>query len=239
MSDLNSFTTGPVSDPRARRSTNVADKIRAMIVSNELRPGDKLPTEDKLCKSFNVSRTTLREAVQTLRAVGLLEVTPGRGSFISVPRPEPLLKDLMLCSRMGAVSTRDARLLHAGILLDSARVACQAPADERRTLGILTVATGASAEENVRLDTHWQLRIMELAGNKLATTVVEALLCLLQNETQHRLRESDEIMRVMTNQIKVNQAIADGNQQAAYRLMASYLGVPLPIPAVNGNAMAA
>lgn len=62
---------------KVRRSTAVADCLREMITSGQLKPGDKLPTEEKLCQHFGVSRTTLREAVQSLRSAGILEVTPG------------------------------------------------------------------------------------------------------------------------------------------------------------------
>lgn len=71
--------------PRSRRSATIAESLRALITGGQLKPGDKLPTEAMLCQQFGVSRTTLREAIQMLRTNGLLEVTPGRGSFVRVP----------------------------------------------------------------------------------------------------------------------------------------------------------
>lgn len=54
--------------PRTRRSTVIADHLKSMIASGHLTPGDRLPTEEKLCTHFGVSRTTLRESIQILRA---------------------------------------------------------------------------------------------------------------------------------------------------------------------------
>jgi GntR family transcriptional repressor for pyruvate dehydrogenase complex len=51
----------------------VADQIRAGIESGELLPGDSLPTEHALAAEFDVSRSTIREALRVLRAQGLVQ----------------------------------------------------------------------------------------------------------------------------------------------------------------------
>ena len=51
--------------------------------AGELRPGDKLPPERELAEQFGVSRTAVREAVKALHEKGLIEVQPGKGTFIS------------------------------------------------------------------------------------------------------------------------------------------------------------
>ena len=53
------------------------------VVEGRLRPGEKLPNELELARELGVSRTTLREAVRTLAAQGVLEVRRGRGTFVS------------------------------------------------------------------------------------------------------------------------------------------------------------
>ena len=52
-------------------------------MAGELRPGDKLPPERELAEQFGVSRTAVREAVKALHEKGLIEVQPGKGTFIS------------------------------------------------------------------------------------------------------------------------------------------------------------
>ena len=47
--------------------------LRHMIASGELGPGSKFPTEPELCERLGVSRSSLREAVRTLGALGVIE----------------------------------------------------------------------------------------------------------------------------------------------------------------------
>ena len=60
----------------------VINKITDAIVSGELKPGDRLPPELELISEMHVSRNTLRAAIQTLRAYGVLEVRRPEGTFV-------------------------------------------------------------------------------------------------------------------------------------------------------------
>ena len=65
-------------------SQQTADRLYTMIaVERCFAPGDKLPNELEWSASLGVSRTTLREAVRTLCARGVLEVRRGKGTFVS------------------------------------------------------------------------------------------------------------------------------------------------------------
>ncbi len=65
-------------------SQNVANKISDMIfLEKKYGPNDKLPNENKLAEELGVSRTTIREAVKTLVANGVLTVIRGRGTFVT------------------------------------------------------------------------------------------------------------------------------------------------------------
>ncbi|MBD3003251.1 MULTISPECIES: FadR/GntR family transcriptional regulator [unclassified Streptomyces] len=68
-----------------------ADGLRAMIAKGELTPGQQLPAEPELCARLGVSRGSLREAVRSLAALGLLESRHGSGTFISALRPGQML----------------------------------------------------------------------------------------------------------------------------------------------------
>lgn len=60
----------------------VINKITDAIISGELKPGDKLPPELELIETLQVSRNSLRSAIQTLRAYGVLEVRRPEGTFV-------------------------------------------------------------------------------------------------------------------------------------------------------------
>lgn len=60
-----------------------AQKIKMMIIQREMKPGDRLPTEKELTELFDVSRSTLREAMKFLRAENVVVIRQGSGTFVS------------------------------------------------------------------------------------------------------------------------------------------------------------
>jgi DNA-binding FadR family transcriptional regulator len=67
-----------------RAADGVGAQIRQRIESGELRPGDRLPSERELAAQFNVSRNTVREAIRSLEAAGVVQLKKGAtgGAFI-------------------------------------------------------------------------------------------------------------------------------------------------------------
>lgn len=73
----------------------VRDKIADIIDENDLKPGDKLPSEHELIKKLNVSRHTVRKALSGLERNGIVSRKQGKGTFLSVPRLKQELPYLM------------------------------------------------------------------------------------------------------------------------------------------------
>lgn len=71
---------GPASGEVASR--RLASKLRAVIQSGELQPGDRLPSERELAATHGVARNTAREAVRQLSEAGLVTAQHGRGVFV-------------------------------------------------------------------------------------------------------------------------------------------------------------
>ena len=63
-------------------SRQVADQLEKMIVDGTYPVGEKIPTEPELTEMFSVSRNTLREAIQSLTAAGILVVKQGDGTYV-------------------------------------------------------------------------------------------------------------------------------------------------------------
>jgi DNA-binding FadR family transcriptional regulator len=71
LAEDNAVALRRVAKPSTRlRSDVVAAQLKEMILSGELRPGDRLPPEADLCREFGVSRMTIREATQSLKGLG-------------------------------------------------------------------------------------------------------------------------------------------------------------------------
>lgn len=70
-----------------RISAAVVDHVKTLILDGRLQPGDRLPSERKLCELMGVARVTVREAMRVLEAGGLVEIGVGRRGGAVVTKP--------------------------------------------------------------------------------------------------------------------------------------------------------
>ena len=101
--------------PRPKLSARVVDELRAQLLSGDIPPGRKLPTESKLTESFGVSRTVIREALAALAADGLVEARQGAGVFV-VNRP---------ASAFGALASEMGRRVSTALNVLEVRLAIE------------------------------------------------------------------------------------------------------------------
>lgn len=79
-----------VSTPAGRRgllTEHIARRLERDILTGELPVGHKLPSERELAGQFNASRNVVREVLRRLEAKELIQVAPGRGSFVAERDP--------------------------------------------------------------------------------------------------------------------------------------------------------
>ncbi|MTI60441.1 MAG: FadR family transcriptional regulator [Firmicutes bacterium] len=67
---------------RESLSRQVFEQLKQQIITGKWEPGEKIPSENELSEMLNVSRVTIREALQTLVALDLLEKKQGEGTFV-------------------------------------------------------------------------------------------------------------------------------------------------------------
>ena len=61
------------------------EQINQLLSSGHLKPGDTLPSERKLMEIFKISRVPVREALRVLEMMGVVEVKPGKGIYVTDP----------------------------------------------------------------------------------------------------------------------------------------------------------
>lgn len=209
--------------PRMRRSSTIAAELRKLICSGQLKPGDQLPTEATLCRQFGVSRTTLREAIQMLRTAGLLDVTPGRGSFIRTPDLTQLLADLALTAPAMRSNLADIAHLRSLIQRDILIRLGRVQPSQRGELHNFTLNRNASALENAEAETNWHLHMARLSGSTLAYVLVQTMLALESQARVQRFSNPDEVMRTIQTQMRINSALVDGDFALAERVLTQYI----------------
>lgn len=74
--------------------TKIVNSLLALIKQKRLLPGSKLPPERELAQIMNVSRPSLRAALQALATMNVIEIHPGSGAYVSRLEPDRLVQHL-------------------------------------------------------------------------------------------------------------------------------------------------
>jgi GntR family transcriptional regulator, transcriptional repressor for pyruvate dehydrogenase complex len=93
---------------------DTANRIRRMIFTGQIKPGEMLPPRKVLAVQFAVGIATVHEAVKSLGAVGLLESRPGKGTWVSANALDSIIHPSMILNRFGtidAMTIYEARLV--------------------------------------------------------------------------------------------------------------------------------
>ena len=99
----------PVGQVRAYQE--IVDQISKKIIENEIQTGEQLPSERELAALFRVSRVVVREAMKTLRTMGLIEIKQGVGTFVSL-HPDKFISQsfsISLALSFSGFSSKDLR----------------------------------------------------------------------------------------------------------------------------------
>jgi DNA-binding FadR family transcriptional regulator len=155
------------------------EKIKGMIVSGELRPGDRLPKEADLAAQLGLSRNSLREAVRALSLVRILDVRQGDGTYVTSLEPKALLDGLSFIVDLH----HDATVLEffeVRRILEPAATALAAHQIDLGTVDSLRdhlakVTDTSSVEDLVENDLEFHRRIAEAAGNSVLYSLVDSL----------------------------------------------------------------
>ena len=155
---------------------DIITKIRDYINLKNLEPGDKLPAERMLADKFNVSRSSLREAIQKLEFYGLLESMPQSGTFIAnvgVIAINGIIEDLINLKDPDFKSLVETRIL---LELKTAKLAALRRTDEN--LIEMEAALEAyknkviNGEDALQEDLLFHLAIAKASGNSTMNSLI-------------------------------------------------------------------
>ncbi|MEU6508149.1 MULTISPECIES: FadR/GntR family transcriptional regulator [unclassified Streptomyces] len=155
------------------------EKIKDMIVSGALRPGDRLPKESELAAALGLSRNSLREAVRALSLIRILDVRQGDGTYVTSLDPQLLLEAMSFVVDFHRDDTV-LEFLAVRRILEPAATAMAASRISEQQLDALSArldALGAepSVEELVAADLEFHRGIARAAGNSVLCSLLDSL----------------------------------------------------------------
>lgn len=155
------------------------ERIRELILSGELAPGDRLPPEPELAAIVGISRNSLREAVRALAHAQVLDVRRGDGTYVTSLEPQLLLGGLSFVTDLLQEPTllevfEVRRLLEpAATGLAATRIDDQTIAELRENLERMQRAT--CVEELVTMDIAFHKRIVQATDNATLESFLDVL----------------------------------------------------------------
>jgi DNA-binding FadR family transcriptional regulator len=151
----------------------IADQIRALVVSGEAAPGDRLPAERDLAKRLRVSRPSLREALIALEVEGLLEVRVGSGIYVTRPRRRRRIEIGGAAGPFDVIRAR--RMIEGECAALAARAARPAQVAAIRDAHERYQRASRRHHNPIDADRLFHLRVAEASGNSAFVLVVQTL----------------------------------------------------------------
>lgn len=184
--NLRSFGTG-----KKTITQQIIEEISSYIREGELGPGEKLPSEKELRERFDVGRSSIREALHALVALGVLESHAGKGYYVrdsySLPLDNSLLFDLVLEEEdfFDMVELREVLEKQIGVM------AIQRATEENIQSVKLAVEEMQEAmergEELINYTTQIHVELARASHNSMAVRVMELLLPLIVSKAKQAL----------------------------------------------------
>ncbi|MFD7861178.1 FadR/GntR family transcriptional regulator [Streptomyces sp. NPDC057682] len=196
------------------------EKIKEMIVSGALRPGDRLPKESELAAELGLSRNSLREAVRALSLIRILDVRQGDGTYVTSLDPQLLLEALSFVVDFHRDDTV-LEFLAVRRILEPAATAMAALRIEEERIDALDAqldALGAhpSVEELVAADLEFHRSIVGASGNTVLCSLLDGLSGPTTRARVWRgLTQEDAVSRTLHEHRAILAALRDRDAEAA------------------------
>jgi GntR family transcriptional regulator, transcriptional repressor for pyruvate dehydrogenase complex len=201
------------------------NRIKQMIVSGELRPGDRLPREPDLAERLGLSRNSLREAVRALSLINVLDVRQGDGTYVTTLNPSLLLDAMAFVVDFHQDDTV-LQFFEVRRILEPAAAAMAAAAMSDDDVGSLRklideLGPAPTVEELVASDIEFHRRIGAGSGNQVLCSLIEGLSGPTQRARIWRgLTQQDAVARTLNEHRLICDAIA-GRQPEIARALAT------------------
>lgn len=218
--------------PKKKAYQVIVDQIKEYFLNGELQPGEKLPTERELASRFNVSRTSVREALRKLEIKGLIEIKQGSGSFIKATESHTLGEELS-----STIIKTEKKLIYEMLELRQAlEVECAFLASRRANSEDLERIRKAlelmeqgknDVELGIQADLSFHINIVLASHNSIFLQLFQTLSDHMQDTIRatrsQRLKNPERTQETIDEHKEIYLAIAAGDAEQAKQLMEKHI----------------
>jgi GntR family transcriptional repressor for pyruvate dehydrogenase complex len=217
----------PIEKPNL--SEEIINRVLKQIITKEMEPGDKLPTEREIASLLGVGRSSVREALNALKILGILEVRPGGGTYYKNDGLVLIENSIKWGLLLNKEWEKDLMQFRYVIEPQFAYVACQNRTDDDLSdmEEILDRYYGSSSFEEAALeDMRFHTKIGEATKNIIFSSIIDTIQELLQTYIKKSIIKLNKDIKgvVENNEHKlILAAIRDRQGEKALGLMIQHL----------------
>jgi len=199
----------------------IIDEIKNSLIREELLPGDKLPSEDKLCKKFSVSRISIRESLKMLSAIGVVTIKRGNGTYISKGVNPSIFNSLIFQLILQKKSSKELAELRTMLEIGMLEVVMEKRTQEdiRKMEESIKNYEEEYSKKNLdreklsQCDLDFHLKVTEATHNVLIIGIAEAIFQLYVNSFSKILFERDAVEKSINIHKKIFEGIKNRDIQ--------------------------
>lgn len=196
--------------------------IRQHILSNNLRPGDPLPSEAELAETLQVSRVSVRESVKALEALGVIQVIHGKGLFVRSFNLDAALEVLSYSLDFGVSTVYELyqirKWLEIAVIGDvAAKIdeAALAKLDRLLNEWEANIPAGTWAE----FDRRFHRVLCSRANNQMLLLVLDAFWTVFDNATDESLKATPDPWATLADHRRILDAVRLHDGEAARKAL--------------------
>jgi GntR family transcriptional repressor for pyruvate dehydrogenase complex len=212
---------------KKRAYQDIVEQIRSVIEKGKLNRGDQLPNEKELSETFNVSRSTVREAILSLETMHLVDRRQGDGTYVIASSEEALIRPMAAALFQEKDDIIDIFALRKIIEPEVAQLASKHATPE--AIALLEKIIGEQENElaggkiPLRSDPDFHQVLARMTGNKVLERLLSALVGLLGKTREKYLQTEERKQESITGHRVILAAIKSGQGTAARRAMVRHL----------------
>jgi len=212
---------------RSNLSEKIAEQMENMILTQELKVGDRLPGEIELAEQFGSSRNILREALNMLKERGLIEVKPGSGAYVAQPSPFALGDMVHRMVTLGSVPPYE--IYEVRMALEVRACGLAAVNSDREGVDKLHALIKKMEKDYAdnrlwaQYEFKFHIQIAEMTRTNMFPIFLRPLINLVFNITKENPRPMDARISGLDAHKKIVDAIASKNRSSAEKAMAEHL----------------